>query len=116
MEDLIAQEEEGCRRVQAQNERKDKWIADHVQANAEEPSTSANAAASSEGGKAVQEPASASAPSASASGPSASASGQIAEHLERVAEKEDESMEPPRSTAGSDKATDEEQVDAEMEE
>ena len=36
MEALIAQEEEeGNKRVQAQNERKDQWIADRVQANAE---------------------------------------------------------------------------------
>ena len=54
MEALIAQEEEGSKRVQAQNERKDQWLADHVKANAEEPSASNDAAASSEGGIAAQ--------------------------------------------------------------
>ena len=113
MEELIAQEDEGSRRVQAQNERKDKWIADHVQANAEEPATPTNVAASSEGGKAVQASA-----SASASAPQVSENVDMErdEEIVPIEELDDEAMEALRSTADSDNHEQEEQADAEMEE
>ena len=117
METLIAQEDEGGKRILAQNERRDQWIADHVQANAEEPSASHDAAASSEGGMTeTAQSAAASAPLPQI--PEENVEMEREEEIVPIAELDDEAMEALRSTAGSENAQNDDQpeADAEMDE